>query len=202
MLNIRTPSRRRSSGFSLLEVLVTLIIVAFGLMGLAALMMRIQSAEVESYQRVQALLLVNDMAGRISTNKQNAAAYVTAVNSMGATNVVGTGDSVSATCAGYAAGSADRDTCEWSNALKGNSEIQSGGINVGAMIGGRGCITQIQAADPSAGVCQPGIYEISVAWQGVVNTAAPGVSCGQTLYGAEGYRRAVSSRVTVGLPQC
>jgi type IV pilus assembly protein PilV len=195
MLNNRFFSRRASSGFSLLEVLITLIIVAFGLMGLAALMMRIQSAEVESYQRVQALLLVRDMTERMAANQQNAASFVTG-------NVVGTGDSEPASCASYAAGSFGKDICEWSNALKGSAEVQSGGTNVGAMSGGRGCITQIQAADPTAGICQPGIYEVSVAWQGVVNTVAPAVSCGQNLYGPEGYRRAVSSRVTVGLPQC
>lgn len=190
----RHRSRRSlASGFSLLEVLITIIIVAFGLMGLAALMMRIQSAEVESYQRVQALLLLDDMAERISANHGNAASY--------AISSVGTGDAQPASCSGIAAGTPARDTCEWSNALKGGGETQ-GGTNVGAMIGGRGCITQIQAADPTAGVCKPGIYEVAVAWQGIVQTAAPAVSCGQTLYGAEGYRRVVSTRVTIGLPQC
>ncbi len=52
-----------------------MVIIAFGLLGMAGLQMRMQSSEMEAYQG-QALLLLNDMANRISSNRTNAAAYL------------------------------------------------------------------------------------------------------------------------------
>lgn len=190
---IRSLTLRRQAGGALLEVLITVIILAFGLLGLAGLQGKIQVAESESYQRAQAILLVSDMVERISVNGANAAAYVTATP-------LGTGDSQPATCTALAVGVA-RDQCEWSNALKGAAE-KSGTSNVGAMLGARGCVTQLQAANPAAGVCTPGIYQVSVVWQGLNKTAAPSLTCGQGLYGEETYRRAIASQVIIGVPSC
>jgi type IV pilus assembly protein PilV len=59
-------------GTTLLEVLVTLVILAIGLLGLAGLQTRLQVSEMEAYQRSQALILLNDMASRIASNRANA----------------------------------------------------------------------------------------------------------------------------------
>lgn len=192
MLKSRRFDARREYGTTLLEVLVTIVILAFGLLGLAGLQSKILQAEFESYQRAQAILLLADMNERINTNRGQAASYASA-------SAIGTGDSQPATCTG-AAGPA-RDLCEWSNALKGASEKKSS-ANVGAVVDARGCITQVQAPDPTQTVCQPGIYLITVAWQGMNPTAAPAVACGRNLYGTDTYRRAISSQITVGLPSC
>lgn len=180
-------------GSTLLEVLVTIVILAFGLLGLAGLQGKIQLAEMESYQRAQALLLLSDMSERISANRAQAASYVSATP-------FGTGDSQPASCAAVAAGFA-YDLCEWSNLLKGASE-KTGSSNVGAMIGARGCISLAQAPDPTATVCTPGVYMITVTWQGLHKTIAPAAPCALGEYGDDTYRRAVSSRVSVGLPSC
>ena len=58
----------------MIEVLVTLVILVFGLLGLAGLQSRAQVAETESYQRTQALVLVRDMADRLSANRAAALA--------------------------------------------------------------------------------------------------------------------------------
>ncbi len=181
-------------GFSLIEILVTVIIITFGLLGLAGLQLKIQNAEMESYQRAQALVLMSDMLERMTANRANAAAYVSA-------DAFGTGDSQPASCSDLA-GTA-RDQCEWSNALKGSAE-KSGTASIGAMIGARGCISQIQAPNATAGVCAPGIYEVQVAWQGINDTVAPAAAknCGEGLYGRETLRRVVSARMTVGLTSC
>ena len=196
------PIIKRQSGYyqrgtSLLEVLITIVILAFGLLGLAGLQGKIQQAEVESFQRAQATLLLADMYESISANRANAANYVSA-------SPIGTLDSQPAGCSGITL-QASRDICEWSNALKGASEKMGTGTNTtntGAMEGGRGCIIQVQAPDPAAGVCTPGIYQITVVWQGMNPTAAPALSCGQGLYTQDTTRRAISSQVTVGLPGC
>ncbi|MTW05765.1 type IV pilus modification PilV family protein [Pseudoduganella ginsengisoli] len=185
------PGRQR--GTTLIEVLVTLVIVAFGLLGIGALQAKMQLGTIEAYQRAQAVVLLEDMSARINANKANAGTYVLA-------NPAGTGDSQPDDCTGMAAG-APRDICEWSAALKGAAEVKSG-TKVGAMVGARGCIEQIQAPDTTTGVCQPGIYQVSVAWQGLHLTSASALTCGSGLYGADGNRRAISVRITVGLPAC
>lgn len=195
MLNRRSFSRRTASGFSMIEVLVTIVILAFGLLGLAGLQARIQVAELESYQRSQALALLADMNARIWANNPSASSYVSV-------STIGTGDSELTTCTSHAAGSVARDICEWSNALKGASQTTSTGTRIGAVIGARGCVTQVQAANAAAGVCQPAIYEVAVAWQGIAATVVPAQTCGQGSYGTDSYRRVVSTRITVGLPGC
>jgi len=51
-------------------------------------------------------------------------------------------------------------------------------------------------------VCTPGIYRVTVVWQGKTKTHAPALTCGESLFGAEEYRRAISARIAVGLPSC
>lgn len=153
--------RGRDRGFSLVEVLVTIVILAIGLLGLAGLQVRAVTAQMESYQRSQALVLVKDMADRIETNRKNAAAYITATPR-------GTGFNSSdvLTCSGLAG--SNLDLCEWHNSLLGAAETQ-GANKVGAMIGARGCIYQTTL--PASGVATT--YSIVVAWQGLSSTAAP-----------------------------
>ena len=63
------PARiQAQQGFTLLEVLVSLVILVFGLLGLIGMQAYTQVATFESYQRGQALILVQDMADRLSTN--------------------------------------------------------------------------------------------------------------------------------------
>jgi len=50
VLSAMIPARKPQRGVSLIEVLVTMVIMAFGLLGLAALNSRIQLGEMESYQ--------------------------------------------------------------------------------------------------------------------------------------------------------
>lgn len=181
------------SGMTMIEVLVTIVVLAFGLLGLAAFQMRTQIAELESVQRAQALVLMQDMAARLQANGQKAASY--------AGSLLGTGASsgTDQDCAGADADRVECDKEEWSSLLRGstNPDKQSGNL-----VGGRGCISQIQAPNTAAGVCQPGIYLVEVAWQGMMPTSAPASTCGAGAYGNENERRVVSTRVTIGTLNC
>ena len=183
----------RQRGTSLLEVMITLVLVAFGLLGIAAFQAKAQVGSIEAYQRAQAVLLLEDIQARINSNTDHAGDYVVAT-------ALGTGDGASTDCSTAAAGSA-RDLCEWSAALKGAAEVKAGS-NSGAMTGARGCIEQVQAKNEATGVCTQGVYQVSVAWQGMHDTVAPVLACGRNLYGADTKRRAISVRVAVGLPHC
>jgi type IV pilus assembly protein PilV len=191
MLIRRHPAADR--GTSMIEVLVTLVILAFGLLGVAGLQSKIGVAEMESYQRAQALVALSQMAERLSANTAQAPNYVA--------NNVGTGDTQPANCSVIAPGP-NRDLCQWSNTLKGTTE-KSGGTSTGGLTGGRGCVTQVQAQNPALGVCSAGIYQVSVAWQGMAPTATPVLGCAAGQYGAnDAYRRVIATTVSVPTTSC
>ena len=182
----------------MIEVLVTLVVLALGLLGVMGLQARGQQAELESYQRGQALVLLQDMVDRINANRAGAhsLAYVPA-----STFPVG-GGGVLTNCAPLTG--AAYDICDWGNQLNGAAEVSSSGTCdassgagcVGAMLGARGCISYNSA--PASGtnpggelldstgatMAGTGVYTITVAWQGIAATAAPpaSVSCAQNLY--------------------
>jgi len=179
---------RRQHGISMIEVLVTMVILAFGLLGIAVFQSKANLGSVESYQRAQAVILLDDMTARLQANPANSGSYVVAE--------VGTGDTQPADCTTVAIGAA-RDLCEWSRTLKGAAETDSSNNKVGAMIGARGCISQVQAPNPADGVCLPGIYQVSVVWQGLHATQAPTLTCGQNKFGADNYRRLIAAQVMI-----
>jgi type IV pilus assembly protein PilV len=178
-MTAQLPSRTRQSGVTLIEVLVTVLILAFGILGLIGMNVKVQAAQMDAYQRAQAILLVQDMANRISVNRTNALTYVT-------TTPLGTGDAELADCAGKSGVALDK--CEWSNALKGAGE-RIGTDNFGAMIGARGCVRQIGTG--------PTVLQVTVAWQGTTELVAPSLPCGSGSYSSEAMRRAISANVTL-----
>jgi type IV pilus assembly protein PilV len=187
---------RAQRGVTMIEVLITIVLLAFGLLGLAGLQTRMAAANTEAYQRAQALLLLEDMVDRLNANRNDAPSYET-----GTAAPLGTYDAQPATCDLVAAGVL-RDQCEWSNALKGAAE-KKGAANIGAMIGARGCVERVQAPNPTPGVCAPGIYRVTVTWQGLNATTAPALLCGQGSYGADAaLQRVVSLKVVVALLRC
>lgn len=152
----------------MIEVLVTIVILAFGLLGLAGLQSRLQVSEMEAYQRAQALILLNDMVSRIATNRGNAINYVT-----DATDPLGAG----MTCPTATNSRHEVDMREWCLALQGAAEsMTSGGstTSVGAMVGGRGCVEELGNGE----------YRVTVAWQGLAPISAPpsAIACGQNDY--------------------
>ena len=172
-------AHRKNAGFSMIEVLITIVILMIGLLGLAGLQTKALTAQMEAYQRSQALILLKDMVDRISANRKNALSYVTELNP-------------AASCPAAGATVASVDLNEWCNALLGAAEVQDT-AKVGAMIGARGCITQTIA--PVTGV--PSQYLVAVAWQGLNSTAIPAITCGQNQYGNEALRRVVALPVTI-----
>nr|WP_294975579.1 type IV pilus modification protein PilV [uncultured Pseudomonas sp.] len=155
----------RQRGLTLIELLVSILIISLGLLGLAKLQARMQLSEMESYQRAQALLLLNDMSSRMTANPNNSNSYVTDTSSP-----VGAG----MTCPTSSTTRQQVDMADWCNSLQGAAEIGGGNVKAGAMLGGRGCIESLGS----------GQYLITVAWQGMSPISAPpsSVACGKDDY--------------------
>ena len=192
----RVPAQR---GTTLVEVLVTIIILMVGLLGLVGLMVQSQRGQVESYQRVQALVIMQDMVNRINTNRKAAACYSISSATAAGTGFLGTAGTGAGTIPANCnvvvpavtleqQAAAIRDMTEWNALLLGSAET-SGVTAVGAMIGARGCVHQV---DTSASGVVEVVYRVTVTWQGQGATAAPpafnasaprqGVACGRGLY--------------------
>ena len=179
-MNGRGRLRSRQAGALLIEVLIAILICAFGLLGFAGMQARAVSTDFETLQRSEALVLIEDMVSRMNANRAHADEYVSGLIGAGAI----------ADCTG--ATGAALDLCEWANMIRGNAE-QRGGTNIGAMLSARGCITR-----PATSTNR---YVISLAWQGIVPTAPPASPCGQgdAAFPNEALRRTATSTVCVAL---
>jgi type IV pilus assembly protein PilV len=170
-----SPTMHKQQGVVLMEVLIALLITAFGVLGYVGFQARTTMSQFEGYQRTQALMLINDMAERMSLNRSEAASYV--LDDIGA----GLPDNCAAPATRVAT-----DLCEWADLIEGAAEVQ-GAAKVGAMINARACIT-----NPA-----PNEYVISLVWQGIQASGRPVTDCGEDAFASEETRRAVSTRVHV-----
>ena len=164
----------------MIEVLVAIVVLSIGLLGLAGLQMKLQALEIDSYQRSQALILLDDMASRLSSNRQNASSYLTS-------SPIGPGECPTVT---DASPRSDLDLRDWCLALKGSTEKKSNNA-VGAMINALGCVISLGSGSNS--------YQIVVSWQGLgeLPSDADSALCNDKDYGSTN-RRAAVSVVTIG----
>lgn len=66
---MRTPFSGRAHGFSMIEILVAVVVLAIGLLGVAALYARSLQSGLDGDQRSQATALAEDYASRIRVNQ-------------------------------------------------------------------------------------------------------------------------------------
>lgn len=172
--------------------MITIAILAVGLLGIAGLQARLHVLEFESYQRSQAVVIVNELAERISNNRLQAADYIA-----NAAAYLVPGATVDCSDPGVDT-QVKKDLCEVGNLLKGAAE-RKGSTNIGAMDGGRACLTTFTAtATKTFNRCQTGV-QIEVAWRGRSATITPAATCGAGTYGTnDAVRRVISTRVGTG----
>ncbi len=75
-----------NSGFSLIEILVSLVVLSIGLMGLAGLQLASLKGSNDAHYRTQASLLIMDLADRMRANQQGVALGEYRTNFQGALN--------------------------------------------------------------------------------------------------------------------
>jgi type IV pilus assembly protein PilV len=199
---------RSQAGFNLMEILITLLVLTTGLLGLVGMQAVAQRAELESYQRAQAMVLLSDIVDRINTNRKGATCYAITTSASAGTPYLGTTGANKYSIAGYSCPSmatnpaavtrAGFDLGSIDQMLLGAVET-SGGASIGAMIGARACIG-FDGASQS--------YTVALAWQGMSPTYSPAGwdtaanpalarNCALNLYGADTQRRVIWTTILV-----
>lgn len=180
----------RQRGFTLIEVLITLVVFAIGLLTVAGLQTISKKANYDALQRTTASLLAHDITERMRANSRALDEYEGAIVGRASIAPV-TPDCVTVNCNRIQL--ARRDLYDWERALDGASEM-IGAAMTGGLVDPTACIT-----GPFGGI--GGVYTVTIAWRGVTPLSNPTADpCGEglNLYGdAEEYRRILVIRTYI-----
>ena len=125
---ILKPDRSLQSGFTLLEVLVTLIVLAIGLLGLAGLQVVSLRNNHGAYLRSQAIIQSYDMVDRMRANSDQVGIYNLSANASYAFSAIGTQTTACDSAGGCtAAQMAGHDLFKWNQS---NRSVLPQGIGI------------------------------------------------------------------------
>lgn len=159
------PGHRAAHGFTLIEVMVTVFVVAVGLLGVAGLQAYAKKSNFDAVQRTQAAALAQDLIERMRANPGQGADYLTDAGdgiSLDAPPPVPTTACTASSSGGSPACTPVQvvafDRYEWSRALFGDVELSEGEAS-GGLSEPTACVTN------SSAPC--GVYTIAIAWRGI-----------------------------------
>ena len=181
---------RALRGFTLIEVLVTLVIMTVGTLGFINLQNRSLTAELEASNRVYASILAEYMIERIKADPN------IATNCSGFTSTTFGVDYIgNFSCPSFTQSAAAAN--DWDDLLDGDHQVMNTAA-MGAPTQARGCV-KYQAKTTTA----PAKYRVSVAWRGfsASATSASAATCGLNLYNVSGVdlRRIISYDILIPL---
>ena len=185
---------RKQSGYMMVEVMVSAVIVIIGVMGIARLQYTSKTANTQAIERSTASSLSDNLIERI---RQNPAGIDTYFPTDAVVTIAGSGTATSTVCSTSVICTADQiadyDIWEWRQSLSGALETVSG-TSTGGLVDPRACLLR-----PAGG--GDGIYHIAIAWHGLTpleevsgtptsitnsNAANCGTSVGDNAYDANG----------------
>lgn len=124
------PHDTKPHGFTLLEVLITVVIVALGLLGLGALHVRAMRDTSSAYLRSEAIALTQDMADRIRANPLSANAYQMDLTQFNTNKAAAVTAAACLTNACSTAALAAADLAQWSIAVANRLPSGQGKIDI------------------------------------------------------------------------
>lgn len=181
------PSRH-TRGFTMVEVLVSIIIFSIGLIGIARLQVVAKQSNHDAVQRVTATAIADDIISRMRANASELAAYT----KNGDMYVIGGGTLSAPSCGATSTSTCtsaqlvDKDMYEIEQLLDGAGETDTNGNAVGGLVLPTACVD-----GPAAGGA--GVYTVAIAWRGKADLTNPTLhACGSSTsnYGSNNeYRR-------------
>jgi len=184
-VNLHSFNRRSQQGFSLIELLVSVVVFSVGLLAIAGLQTVSKRASFEGLQRTTAAQVAYGLLEDMRTNGDAIAVYVGAGELGGGTR----GAEPAPNCRGGAVCNsiqkAAYDLWFWESVLDGDMEMNANG-SAGGIVAPTICVN-----GPLAGGA--GVYAVTVAWYGtnaISNPAFNNCGAGSGKYGAANeYRR-------------
>jgi type IV pilus assembly protein PilV len=154
-----SPEIQKNQGFTLIEILVTMFILAVGLLGLASLLVDGMKNNQGAYLRTQASILAYDMADRMRANRTQATgggAY-DGLTTIGASTSLPSCATANAGCS--PAQQVTVDLAQWTR------QIQGIGSGVALLPGGQGVVQYDAATD---------MFTIAIRWDEIARQGDAG----------------------------
>ena len=172
MSMLKHPVAGRSAGFSLIEVLISLVILSVGLLGIAAMVSVSMKSKGSSYLRTQAMAQSSAIIDRMRANRATAITGGYNCNDIRGAVTCTAGTLTQQTCNGTTntctpAQIADMDMYEWTQDLQN--------------LLGNGIATNVSYNITTVTVAQYTQVQVSISWDDTIaNTAISGTTSGPT----------------------
>ncbi len=164
----------RQRGIGMIEILVTVFILAIGLLGIAGTQFMSKRANYEAVQRTTATLLANDILERMRANSAPTVAAASKLPQYVANGGGLGGGSFTKPDVPPAAGDTEAimlyDLWEWEQAIDGTATETTGAESTGGLVSPSACI--YTTADPAA-VNKSGRYMVTIVWRGTAKLSDP-----------------------------
>lgn len=186
--------RTRQRGFTMVEVMITVLILAVGMLAIAGLQMTAKRSGQQAWQRSLAILLADNMVERIRANPAAAEDYHTGLGD-GALGGGSIDEEPAADCAAAECSAqemAEWDLWNWERRLDGAAIQDADDNDAGGLIKPHGCIVFEEAG---AAAPNTGRLRVVVSWEALTETSdavpADEEACGEADAGTLASRRQV-----------
>jgi len=159
-ISIRNP-KRENHGFSLIEVLVSLVILAIGLLGLAMLQTTGLRYNTNSYSRTQATYMAYDLAERM---RANVPAFQAGNYDVSTAAAAAIRSSASYSCNQSATPSCTCDTGTCSNAVMASYDLGQWYFNLDRLLPGAKDAVNLASPRPATIVRAGNIATVTIYW--------------------------------------